>query len=380
MNRKIVYVLTRMIVGGAQETGKATAEHFRRRGDSVLLITGAEAGREGNLRADVPTIVLPTLVRGIEPRNDVRALWLLYRIFSREKPDIVHARTAKARFLAPLVARLARVPTIVQTIHGYSFNNEIDNRRGLYILVERLVARCCHCNVVVSEADLEEGRRLGILRRENTVLIRSGVDVAKVQAADPEKAMRLRAHHAEDGGALVTLVGRLSMPKTPDVFVDAAARVLQTHRSTRFLVVGDGQKREEIRARIDRLGIADRVSMLGLRDDVPDIIAASDVIVHSSTHEGLPKTVLEGMAAGKPVVASRVGGVPAAVEHGVSGLLVEPLDAGELAGAIEALVAEPSLRTRLGAAASRRAEEYSLDRTLAETEQLYDKLVVRGRR
>jgi glycosyltransferase involved in cell wall biosynthesis len=373
-HRSIIYVLTRMIVGGAQETGKCTAEHFYAKGDRVLLVTGPETGSEGQLRAAVPTIVLPTLVRRVSPINDLRALWSLYRLFRQVRPDIVHSRTAKARFLAPLAARVAGVDLVVQTIHGFSFNNEIDERRALYIALERLAAWLCHCNVVVSEADLEEGERLGIFKPGTAAIIRSGVDLRKVQSADPAATAEVRRRYAPGDTRLVTLVGRLTSPKTPEVFVDAAAMVLKDHPATTFLVVGDGEKREDLEAQIRRLGVEGKVVLAGLRSDVPEILAASDITVHSSTHEGLPKTVLEGMAAGTPVVATAVGGVPAVVEHGVSGLLVDPLDPAQLAHAISILLHDEPLRRRLAAAASSALEELTIDRTVADTEQLYDRL------
>jgi glycosyltransferase involved in cell wall biosynthesis len=363
-----------MIVGGAQETGKYTAEHFHKAGDQVLLVTGPESGREGHMHVEAPTHVEPALVRRPSPPNDLRALWRLYRLFRRERPTIVHSRTAKARFLAPLAARLARVPVVIQTIHGFSFNNEVDRFRGVYVLLERAVARLCHTNVVVSEVDLEEGTRLRILRPETTALIRSGVDIRKMNRVDPSAAAAVRARYAPEGETLITLVGRLSRPKTPEVVVEAAALVLRDHPGARFLLVGDGDEREALNSRIESLGLSDRVLLLGLRHDVPEILAATDVVLHSSTHEGLPKTVLEGMAAGKPVVATAVGGVPVVVEDGVTGLLVPSSDPEGLATAVLRIIADPAAAEQLTKEASRRLFRFSHERTLEDTEALYTRL------
>ncbi len=371
---RIIYVLTRMIVGGAQETGKYTAEHFQAKGDEVLLVTGPEAGAEGQLHARVPTTVIPSLRRRVNPVDDLHALWSLYRLFRRERPDIVHSRTAKARFLAPLAARLARVPTVIQTIHGFSFNNEIDRHKWLYIRLERLAARCCQCNVVVSEADMEEGIRLRIFSPERATLIRSGVDLAKMTGADSGRTAALRREYEIPGGALLMLVGRLSPPKTPEVFVDAAALIVKKHPDARLLLVGDGPKRSAVEAQIARLRLRDNVILLGLRSDIPELVAASDIVVHSSTHEGLPKTVLEGIAANKPVVATGVGGVPAVLEDGISGLLVQPLDAEALATAILRLLDDPAFGQKLVSAAAKRLGEFTLERTVEDTERLYERL------
>jgi glycosyltransferase involved in cell wall biosynthesis len=312
-----------------------------------------------------------TWSRRISPPNDLRALWRLYRLFRRERPNIVHSRTAKARFLAPLAARLARVPVVVQTIHGFSFNNEVDSFRRVYVFLERAVARLCHCNVVVSEVDLEEGIRLGILRPETTALIRSGVDIRKMNRVDPADAAAVHAVYAPGGEALITLVGRLSRPKTPEVVVEAAALVLRERPAARFLLVGDGDQREALTSQIESLGLSDRVLLLGLRHDVPEILAASDLVLHSSIHEGLPKTVLEGMAAGKPVVATAVGGVPVVVEHGVTGLLVPSSDPEGLASAVLRILADPAAAEQFAKEASRRLFRFSHKRTLEDTEALY---------
>ena len=144
---------------------------------------------------------------------------------------------------------------------------------------------------------MEEGERLRIFSPRRVTLIRSGVDLAKMRGADSARAEALRAEYALPGGKVMTLVGRLSPPKTPEVFVDAAALVVAEFPETRLLLVGDGAKRDAVEAQIARLNLERNVLLLGLRTDVPEIVAASDVVVHSSTHEGLPKTVLEGIAA-----------------------------------------------------------------------------------
>ena len=371
---KIVYVITRMVVGGAQETTKHMAEHFCREGHEVLLVMGPETGPEGRLEANVSTVVLPTLVRRVSPVADLRTVWLLYRLFRRERPDIVQSQTAKARFVAPVAARLARVPSVIQTIHGFSFNNEIDRYEWLYLRLERIAARMCHWNVFVSDADLEEAERRRIVDPDKATVIRSGVDLEKMMAADSSGAADLRAEYEIPGGKIVTLLGRLSSPKTPEVFVDAAALVVKHHPETRFLLVGDGAKKTAIRARIARLGLERSVFLLGLRMDAPELVAASDLVVHSSTHEGLPKTIHEAIAAGKPVIATAVGGIPAVLENGVTGLLVSPLDPEGLAAAMTSLIEDERLGQRLAAAALQTLPEFGVERTMLDAERLYERL------
>jgi glycosyltransferase involved in cell wall biosynthesis len=371
---KIIYTITRMVIGGAQETAKHTAEYFHRHGADVLFVTGEEAGREGHYEVDAPTLTMPTMVRAIRPRNDLITLYRLYRLFRKEKPDVVHARTAKARFLTAFAGRLARVKVLVQTMHGWSFNMEVDNKRWLYVLAEKMATRLYDWTVMVAESDLDEGRRIGVLRK-NVSIIRSGVNVDRMRNIDHEAAARLRAELAPNGETVFILVGRLSPPKTPQIFVEAAALLVARHPKTRFVIVGDGVLREPVEQLITQLGLAAHVVLLGLRTDAAEIVAASDIVVHSSTHEGLPKTVLEGMTARKPVVGTDVDGVSAVIQDNVNGLLVPKNDPAALAAAMERLLTDAALRTRLVENADAHVDEFSLMKTIRDTEELYERLL-----
>lgn len=363
-----------MVIGGAQETAKHTAEYFHRQGHDVLFVTGPEAGREGLYEVDAPTLVMPSLVRSIRPKQDLLTLIRLYRLFRRHKPDIVHARTAKARFLTAFAARMAGVKVVVQTMHGWSFNMQVDSHRWFYILAEKIATRFYHWTVMVAEPDLEEGRRIGVLKK-NVSIIRSGVNIDRMRNVDAASAARLRAELAPNGEKVLTLVGRLSMPKTPHVVIEAAARVIGRHPKTQFVIVGDGAQRESLEELIQRLNLGAHVRMLGLRRDAADIVAASDIILHSSTHEGLPKTILEAMAAGKPVIGTNVDGVPIVLQHEQNGLLVEKNDPDGMAAAMERLLGDEALCTQLAANASTRVHDFSLAKTIEDTEALYRELL-----
>jgi glycosyltransferase involved in cell wall biosynthesis len=371
---KIIYTITRMVIGGAQETAKHTAEYFHKQGHDVLFVTGEEAGREGHYEVDAPTLPMPTMVRAIRPRNDLITLYLLYRLFRKEKPDVVHARTAKARFLTAFAGRLAGVKVLVQTMHGWSFNMQVDNKRWLYVLAEKLATRCYDWTVMVAESDVEEGRRIGVLKK-NVSIIRSGVNTDRMRNIDHEAAARLRAEFAPDGETVFVLVGRLSPPKTPDVFVEAAALLVARHPKTRFVIVGDGIFRESVERLVAERGLTGHVVLLGLRTDAAEIVAASDIVVHSSTHEGLPKTILEGMAAGKPVIGTDVDGVSIVLQNEVNGLLVQKNNPAALAAAMERLLGDTALRSRLVENANGRVSEFSLAKTLQDTEALYAMLL-----
>jgi len=240
--------------------------------------------------------------------------------------------------LACLAAFLAGVPIRIFTVHGWA-NSWHPGR--FYLWLERVTGLLATRVVCVSETERAHGLEARTCRNARTVVIRNAVDVSGAEIANPR-----------GGVPTLVAVGRLKAPKDPLTFVRALARL--NGAPFRALVVGDGPDRERIAAAARPLGPA--VQLLGERGDVRELLADADVFVLSSRSEGLPISILEAMAAGLPVVASRVGGVVEIVVDAETGYLVPPGDEGALAAAIERLLADSSLRRRLGAAGRARAE------------------------
>ena len=386
---RIVNVITRMIVGGPQQVSLLTARYYQ--GFAPVdfhLVFGTARGREGDYHAEIAASgvthhPMTSLIREVTLLTDLRALGGLVALFRQLRPQLVHARSAKARFLAPLAARLARVPVTVQTVHGWSFNNAVDRRRPLFVRLERLARRFCDATVLVSQQDLAEGQSLGVLSpagiaRGEALVIRSGIDLARLAPLDPPARRALRtAEGVPDGRPVISLVQRLSPPKTPLVFVQALPRILTERPDAAVWIVGDGPLRASTEAAVGATGLGGRVRFLGLRKDVPDILAASDVTVHSSLREGLPRVVLEALAVGTPVVATDVGGVLDAVVDGVHGLLVPPEDFAALAGAVLATLADPAAAARRVEAGRAAVRPFSARQMLDDQHALYRRLLAR---
>jgi glycosyltransferase involved in cell wall biosynthesis len=386
---RVVNVITRMIVGGPQQVSLLTAQYYRRAAPVEFhLVFGPGTGPEGDYHAEIAASGvahhrLASLGREVAAGMDVRALAALVALFRRLRPHLVHARSAKARFLAPLAARLVRVPVTLQTIHGWSFNNAVDRRRPLFVRLERLARRFCDATVLVSQQDLAEGVALGVLppaaaARGDAVVIRSGIDLGTVAplAGAARRALRA-AQGVADGRPVISLVQRLSPPKTPLVFLRALPRILAERPDAVAWVVGDGPLRAAAEQAAAEAGVAARVAFLGLRKDAPDLLSASDVAVHSSLREGLPRVVLEAFAVGTPLVATAVGGVPDVVSDGVNGLLVPPDDPAALARAVLATLADPAAaadRARAGRAA---LQPFTARQMLDEQHALYRRLLAR---
>ena len=386
---RIVNVITRMIVGGPQQVSLLTARYYQ--GFAPVdfhLVFGTARGPEGDYHAEIAASggaqhPMTSLVRELAPPTDVRALGALVSLFRRLRPQLVHARSAKARFLAPLAARLARVPVTLQTVHGWSFNNAVDRRRPVFIRLERLARKLCDATVLVSQRDLAEGMALGVLPPDGvadgkTVVIRSGVELGALAPLDPAGRRALRAAEGVlDGRPVVSLVQRLSPPKTPLVFVHALPRILAERPDAAVWIVGDGPLRTATEAAVASAGLGSRIRFLGLRKDAPDLLAASDVTVHSSLREGLPRVVLEALAVGTPLIATNVGGVSDAVVDSVSGLLVPPEDPAALAGAVLATVADPAAAVQRVAAGRAAVRPFSARQMLDDQHALYQRLLAR---
>jgi glycosyltransferase involved in cell wall biosynthesis len=349
---RVLLLVTLAETGGAQTYVAALAEALAREYDVVVAA-------HGDGFHDVPHFVpLRHLRRALDPLHDALALVELYRLFRHERPLVVHANSSKAGVLGRLAAVAARVPVRLFTVHGWAFKAHRGLVAKAYLWADRLMSPLTTTTICVAEGERAAGLRARTCRADRTVVIHNGV---------PLDVPRRRPHA---GPAILLSVGRLRAPKDFLTLVRAVAAL--DPGSARLRIAGDGPDRPALEAEIERLGVGEHVELLGTRDDVPELLAGADVFVLSSDSEGLPMSVLEAMAAGLPVVASAVGGVPEAVRDGETGTLVPPRDSTALAEALRRLVADPALRERLGGEGRQRVDqEFSLERFTREHLELY---------
>ncbi len=380
---RVLHVITRLIVGGAQETAMLLCQHLDRSRYDCTLVTGEETGPEGELHTEsrargVALEFEPDLFREISPLRDLAATVSLTRRMVRGRYDVVHLHSSKAGIVGRLAARLAGTPVVVHTVHGWGFNDEQPRLvSGTYQSLERACARWCDALCVVGTPYRDEGLALGIGEPSQYHLVRSGIEIDAYRHVAADRAT-LRARIGLPADALVIgNVGRLSPPKCPELMVRAFARLARTQANAHLVLVGDGWQRREVEAEVATLGLRDRVHLLGLRRDVPELLHTFDVFVMSSSREGLPRTLPQAMAAGLPIVATHVGGIPDAVAEGASGFLVPAGDVDALADRLARLAADPALRARLGAGGLARVEEFSVQTMVRRTEELYERLLAR---
>jgi glycosyltransferase involved in cell wall biosynthesis len=323
--------------------------------------------------AGIRHVAVPMTRRPFTPAQDLAALWRLYEVFRRERPAIVHTHNPKPGLLGQLAARLAGVPVVVNTLHGYYFQPSTHPAlRRLYITLERVAARCSDVILSQNREDIRTAVREGISRPPRMQYLGNGVDVRRFDPASlsPETVTAKRKEVGlPEGCPVVGFVGRLVREKgLPELFA-AAAAVRAKLPQARFLLVGpvDTVKADAVHpASAVGPGLRDACRFLGLRHDMPELYALMDVLALPSRREGFPRAPMEASAMRVPCVVTNIRGCTEAVEHGRNGLLVPLGDVPALADAVTGLLLDPDRRRRLGEEGRRMALERFDERRVLE--------------
>ncbi len=370
---RVLHVITRLEPGGAQRNTLYTVSHL----DLGRFEVGLAWGPGDELDVSAEAIAglwrepIAELVRPVVPTRDLRALSRLRAAIRSFGAHIVHTHSSKAGIVGRLAARVERVPAVIHSIHGFGFTPlQPLPVRALFFAAERVASRWTDHFIAVSERDLERGVALGLFGRDRVRLIRSGVELERFRKGGDGAAARRRLDLPEQA-PVVTQIGNFKPQKAPLDFVRMAARVADRVPSARFVMVGEGSLRPGAEALAKTLGIGDKIVFCGWWDDVPSLLAASRVSVMSSRHEGLPRAVVESLAAGVPVVATAVDGTPEVVRDGVNGFLVDAGDVAGLANAVVVLLTDDEVNDRMTLAAPRGLEEFDIDLMVRQQEDLY---------
>jgi glycosyltransferase involved in cell wall biosynthesis len=304
------------------------------------------------------------------PREDAAALARIVAVLRRERPQLLHAHSAKGGVLGRLAGRIARVP-VVYTPHCYPFVGDLPGRkRAAALAIERALGRLAKATICVAEEERRLARRLRLTPAGRLHLVRNGAPVPPPVEADPELS-ELAAQ-----GPLAVCVSVLRPQKSVDLFVRAAAIVDRLMPEARLAVVGNGEERDELVALAKALGVSERLRFVPFKAPAARSLAAADLFVLSSAWEGLPISILEAQACGVPQVATDVGGTSEALAHGETGLMVPPGDPEAMAHAIVTILRDPELRARMSAASRRRqARLFGLQRMVDATAEVYTHVV-----
>lgn len=378
MQVPVAHVITKLELGGAQQNTLFTVAHLDRTRFRPILITGEPGILDEEARAieGVEFHRVPWLVRSLHPVSDMVALVSLTRLLRTLRPSIVHTHSSKAGILGRVAARLAGVPVVIHSIHGFGFTpSQSRVYRGMLVTLERWVASYTTKFFAVSEATQRQGIALNIFTPAQSIVIRSGVDLQAIQQASIDVDAKRRVLGIAPGFPVVGMVCPFKPQKSPQDFVRVAAIVHHVLPQVRFLLVGDGELRGVVEREVERLGLAHVVRLVGWRRDIPEILRCLNVFVLTSLWEGLPRVYLEALSSGIPVVGTRVDGAEEIVKDGVNGYLVGPGDVQALADRVGYLIAHPDVAMEMGKTGQAIPHEFDISVMVRQQEQEYDTLL-----
>jgi len=409
---RICHVITRLIIGGAQENTVLTCRGLVERGHEVTLIAGPETGPEGSLwdkaeAAGCALVRVEAMRRAVRPLSDWRAARELRRLFHQLRPDVVHTHSSKAGILGRWAAARAGVPVVVHTIHGMSFNRTQGRITQMtYRYLEKKAAQWTSKFVAVADAMIDQAVKAGIAPRERFITIRSGMETDKFLpnadlrrrhrkewgvsendvecvpkplsssgeecvpkplspsggSYEPTEGQTSRPRREGPGGSegrvrgsqdaliVVGTIARLFANKGYEEIIAAMASAVIREPRLRFVWIGDGAYRARYERRLETMGLRDRVRLLGLvpPDEVASCINGFDIILHASRWEGLPRAVVQGLLTEVPAVSFDNDGAPEVVRPGETGILVRFGDINGLSDALVRLAGNAELRKNFG--------------------------------
>ncbi len=355
---RIAHIITRMIVGGAQENTLLNCRDLvETHNDNVLLITGPATGPEGDLlekvgAGGIPTRIVPSLIRAIHPARDLQALNELKKILRDFQPDVVHTHSAKGGMLGRMAAWSLKTPAVLHTVHGAPFHPyQSAPARWLFQQCERYAARRCHRLISVADAMTDLMVEANIAPREKFITIYSGMEVDPFLQSQEHRAQVRAELGFRDDDIVIGKIARLFHLKGHEYVLQAAPQVVKANPQVKFLFVGDGLLRGELEREVERLGLQGHVKFAGLVHParIPEMLSAMDLLVHASLREGLARALPQALLSGKPAISFDVNGAREVVKTEKTGFLVPPKDWQALADAMIRLSQDEQLRQQLGA-------------------------------
>jgi glycosyltransferase involved in cell wall biosynthesis len=386
---KVLHIITRLDMGGSAQNTLLSCKELCGKYE-ILLVHGlshesgmsdlekqiVEDGVGQAQKNGVKVIALPTLVRSIRPIKDFRALLSIIWLLSKEKPDIVHTHSSKGGILGRLAAKIAGVPNIIHTPHGHVFYGHFGTIASkIFLWAEKIFSRFTDRMVALTDGEKDDYINLSVCPPEKLFKIHSGVDVKKFMHANGNRVEKRRSLGLDQNEAVIGFVGWLLPIKGPDYLLKAMDYVWQGHPEASLVLVGKGGMDVDLRAEALKKNANGKVKFLGWREDVDEIMPLFDMLVLPSLNEGMGRVLVEAMAAGKPVVASRVGGIPDLVRHAETGYLVPPADEKALADGIKKLLDDPERAKQMGLRGREHCRQFSIEAMIDKLDKLYIELI-----
>jgi len=380
---KVLHIITRLDKGGSAQNTFLNLVGADKNIYDVTLMSGPVEEPTQDRRSQIEEcgiehIFIPELVRNISLINDLKTILKIYRYLRKEKFDIVHTHTSKAGLLGRLAARLARIPIIIHTPHGHVFFGYFGPIKSkIFIFLEKLASPITDKIIALTNRENEDYISYRVADEEKSVVIYSGIELNKfIDLPLEEKQNFKKELRIPENSLIVGTLGRLVPVKGPEFLVEAAKHIISKFPDTFFMLTGDGYLRLDLEKKALDFGLKENIIFLGWRDDAAKILSVYDVFVLPSLNEGMGRVLVEAMALGKPIVASRIGGIPDLVTHGKNGFLVPPKDPEELAKYIQILLEDKEKRNKMGLAGKKMAMNFRAENMVKKIEKLYEELLM----
>ncbi|MFH1666325.1 MAG: glycosyltransferase family 4 protein [Elusimicrobiota bacterium] len=386
---KILHIITRLDKGGSAENVLITFDKLNKNKYDTKLIFGRSAVSENTLKT-IPNKRLDSLIRDISPIKDLTALFELYKIIETEKPDIIHTHSSKAGFLgrwaAFFVNHISNLKfriKIVHTPHGHVFYGYSGKLKTfLFVFLERVSSIITDKLVALTEGEKKESLKFKVGKPENWEVIHSGIDLNTNPAQKNELKKKL---NIPENTLVIGTVARLEPVKGIKYFAQAFPFIVKSlNRPITFVIVGDGNQRNEIESIVEKDGLKEKVIFTGMRADITDLMSIMDIYVQPSENEGMGKTIIQALYLGKPIIATNVQGIPDLIFDGKTGLLVPPKNAQAISIAVEQMANSMQTANKLGQQGKFYAQElveglprFSTERMISLLEKMYDKIMAR---
>lgn len=376
--KRLLFLITSSDGGGAQKHLYELAELLDKR-EYIIEVACAPGGPLIKLlsKLGIKIFLIPTLRNAINPVRDLLAFAKIYHLIKERRYDVVHCHSTKAGILGRIAARLAWVPAIIFTAHGFAFRESMFlPKKLLLILMEKIAAACCHRIITVSEYDRKDALKLRLKNPSEIVTIHNGIDVDSFKNLDLKEGERIREKLGIDKECtIIGTVANFYANKGYPYLLQAAKLVMEKNDRVRFIAVGDGPLRKEMSRMAQSLGLNRKFIFAGYQSQPLSFLSIMDIFVLSSIKEGLPFSVLEAMALSKPVIATTVGGIPEIVEDYKTGILVKPSDPPSLAEAILTVIRDGPLRERLARNGREKVDDFNLHLIVEKIDHLYETLL-----
>lgn len=381
---KVAQIITRLDRGGSTDVVLLIASKLNQIGYQTTLISGFTVDPPENMeeyisRAGVKRICIHRLRREINPFNDFLALVKLYRIIRKEKFDIVHTHTSKAGLLGRMAAWLARTPIIFHHPHGHVFYGYFGSLTSkAIILMEKLSALFTDRIFTLTELGKKDHIKFKIGPAEKFLPVYCGIELSKFSDVKIDPVQKKKEFEISPHELVVGMVARLVPVKGCEYFIKACAQVKKEISNTKFMLIGDGPMKDELKRLSSQLGISESIIFTGNRNDVPELLNIFDLFVLSSLNEGLGRVLIEAQACGKPVVATNVGGIPEVVKDGQTALLVPSKNVSRLAQAVVSLLKDESRARKMGEAGRKWVDaKFSSELMMEKITQSYDEFIIK---